>query len=381
MEEEFNSFFKGLIKGYYSSALNIFPRHMESREFGFGDFQSKIKYRHYAFKTKDALRTYLVENAPPFVSCSAAEYRYPDARPIETKGFVGAELVFDLDVNDLKLNCTPAHPSSWVCDNCLENVKDETIRLIEDFLVPDFGFQKDKISINFSGNRGYHVHVNDSNIFPLGAEARREISTYISGSGLDPSAFFPTMNITGQRLDGPKTTDGGWGGKIARKVVEALNDGEEAFVRMGIDPVLARKLVKNKAEVVFGITSGNWDKIRIPKKGEFWSKVFSDLAIKGGDSIDRNVTNDIRHLLRLPNSIHGDTGLIAKEVEFSKLAGFDPRKDAVAFKHGEMRVKTGVVPAFAMSGVPYGPYLENEKAELPVGAAVYLIRKGFAVKV
>jgi DNA primase small subunit len=380
MEDEFDSLFKRLLKGYYSSAHNVFPRRMENREFGFGDLQSKIRYRHFAFKTKEALRSYLVEEAPPFVSCSTAEYKYPDARPIETKGFLGADLVFDLDANDLKLDCTPSHMSSWVCGNCLDNVKDETIRLIEEFLVPDFGFSKDSISVNFSGNRGYHVHVNDSRSFLLGGEARREISTYISGFGIDPSAFFPTINMAGHRLEGPRPSDGGWGGKLARRVVEALNEGEEAVVRMGIEPALARRLIKNKAEVMFGIASGNWDKIRIPRKGEFWTKVFAGLAIKGGDNIDRNVTNDISHLLRLPNSIHGDTGLIAKEVELARLPSFDPRKDCVAFKQGELKVKTGNVQKFEIGGIPYGPYLEREVVVLPMAAAVYLVRKGFAVQ-
>jgi DNA primase small subunit len=375
---KFEAVFSAMLGEYYSSAANLAPAHIERREFGFGDLQRKISYRHYGFRTKEALKSYLCENKPPFVSYSMAEYKDPIARPIENKGFLGAELVFDLDANDLHLSCAPAHSSSWVCGNCLSAVKDETIRLVEDFLIPDFGFSADFIHINFSGNRGYHVHVTDSRVFPLDGNARKEISAYISGFGLDAANFFPTLGLAGQRLIGPRPTDGGWRGKLARHAIEALNRGEDALVGLGIEPRIARKLVKNKTEIIFGIGSGNWDKINIPKKGEVWTKLLSGLAINTGDSIDRNVTNDIRHLIRLPNSIHGDTGLIAKEISINGLQSFDPRKDAVAFQKGEMKVKTGAVPQFEIQDMTFGPYNTGQTISLPTSAAIYIIRKGLA---
>ena len=111
---------KGLLKDYYSKVSDISPHSIERREFGFGDFERKIAYRHVAFRDWKALKTYLVNDAPPFVSVSSAHYQHPDGRPMENKGSIGAELVFDLDANDLNLPCAKEHGSSWVCDKCLD---------------------------------------------------------------------------------------------------------------------------------------------------------------------------------------------------------------------------------------------------------------------
>jgi DNA primase small subunit len=366
-----------MIKEYYSRLDNLPLKDMGKREFGFGEYDKKISYRHLSFPNFTALKRYLVETAPPFISYSAAEYERPEARPIERKGLLGAELVFDLDANDLQLPCIKIHGSKLVCSICLDAVKKETIRLVEEFLVPDFGLSKDEISINFSGNRGYHVHISDPKVFTLDNAARREISNYISPPDFDPSRFFPTLGMKGVALHGPKPTDKGWGGKLARSVITAMNSGEEALIALGIPKELARKLIKSKGGVVMGISSGNWDQVQIPKKGEFWGNVMNGITIKQSNSIDRNVTNDPRHLIRLPETIHGETGLIAKSVRMDEIGKFDPMKDAIIFKGSEILVKTGKVPAFTMAGKQFGPY-ENKTLGLPIYAAIYLMLKGLA---
>jgi DNA primase small subunit len=366
---------RGLLKGYYESASALAPRDIEKREFGFGDFERKIAYRHYSFKSEKELKGYLVRNLPPFVSCSAAEYEKPDARPMENKKIIGSELVFDLDADELKLPCRLEHGGSWVCDRCLDAVKSETIDLIEKFLIPDFGFANDEISINFSGNRGYHVHVSNEAAFKLDSDARRQISDYISGNNIDLNAFFPALGKRGMRLEGPKPTDYGWGGKLANGIISALNGGEGSLLELGIDKASTSMLMRKRAEIIFGITVGNWDKVNIPKKAEFWSNVLKGIAIKQSDAIDKGVVKDIYHLIRLQGTIHGDTGLIAKRVgQLRSLEGFDPMRDAIAFKEGTAKVKAGKVPKFGMNGADYGPF-DGEEVELPAYAAAYLVLK------
>jgi DNA primase small subunit len=133
---------EGPSQGLLLQGLRPLPQSIERREFGFGDFERKIAYRHMAFRDWKALKTYLTNDAPPFVSVSSAHYQHPDGRPMENKGRIGAELVFDLDANDLNLPCAKVHGSSWVCDKCLDAVKAETHKLIEDFLMSDFGFSE-----------------------------------------------------------------------------------------------------------------------------------------------------------------------------------------------------------------------------------------------
>ena len=364
---------QSLIKGYYSKAKDIAPRAVEKREFGFGDFENKISFRHKAFKDAASLQEYLAASAPAYVSYSSAHYSYPDARPMENKKIIGAELVFDLDASDLHLSCQKEHGTGWVCDNCLSSVKKETIRLIEDFLIPDFGFSKSELEVNFSGNRGYHVHVYGDNVFKLDANGRKEISGYISGNEMDPRSIFPTLGIRGVQLRGPRPTDKGWGGKFAKAFIGRLNTGIGALAELGIERSIASKMERKRAEIILGITMGNWDKVDIPKKAEFWSSVISSMVIKQSDSIDRNVTNDPYHLIRLQNSIHGSTGLIAKKFALAEIDRFDPMKDAIAFGKEPIRVNASA-PRFHMGGEEFGPF-DNSTVELPAYAAAYLIMK------
>ncbi|MDE1833390.1 MAG: DNA primase catalytic subunit PriS [Candidatus Micrarchaeota archaeon] len=370
---------RSLMKGYYQKATGIVPTNIEKREFGFGDFEKKIAYRHYSFKSGKELTDYLVRNVPPFVSYSSAYYQKPDQRgEMKDKGLLGAELVFDLDADDLKLDCKLQHGGKWVCRNCLDSVREETIKLIEDFLIPDFGFREEQMGINFSGNRGYHVHVYGDEVFGLGGDARKNISDYIAGNNIDLAVFFPTLGMKGKRLEGPKPTDYGWGGKLANGIIRAINEGTSSLQGLGIERTEANLLVRKRAEIILGITTGNWDKVNIPKKAEFWANVLKGISIGQSESIDKNVTNDLYHLIRMPNTLHGDTGLIAKTIpSLKELKSFDPMRDAIAFKAGSLRVKADKVPKFAMGGKEYGPY-EGSTEELPTCVAAYLVLKRLA---
>ena len=370
---------KGLIKKFYESVDNIAPKDVEKREFGFGDFERKISYRHYSFKDEQLLKSYLAKEAPPFVSYSFSEYNDPSGRPMERKGWIGGDLVFDIDAGDLNLKCSKEHGRSWICNKCLDGVKYETMKLVEEFLIPDFGFPENEIKINFSGNRGYHIHVRNDGIFKLDGNARKSIGDYITGNGIELSSFFPALGRRGVRLEGPKPTDHGWGGKLANGVIKALGNGTSGLMDLGIDKKTAGMLTRKSAEITLGISTGNWDKINIPKKAEFWSNVLKGIAISQSDAIDKNVSINVYHLIRLPGTIHGDTGLIAKSVKSIKAFDrFDPMNDAVAFDDNATKIKTANTPKFAMHSREFGPY-DNQEVVLPRYAAVYLILKSLAV--
>ncbi len=362
-----------LFKEYYKSfAPNVGS--IERREFGFGDFEKKVSFRHCSFADSAALRRYLYDNAPTFVNYSISLYKDPAARPMENKGWLGAELVFDLDAGDLHLECQKRHGHAWVCTNCMDMVKAETMKLIEDFLIPDFGFSGNELSVNFSGNRGYHVHADKKALYQLTQKERRAITEYIAGINVHIETFFPTIGQKGKPLIGPKPADYGWGGRLARAMVKTLNGGTEPLQSLGIDQRTAKKLVANKADFIFGITTGNWDKIPIPKKAEFWEGVMKRMAISQGDSIDKNVTNDIYHLIRMPDTLHGDSGLVGKSVSISELASFDPLVKAIAFRKGSLSVVARTTEALVINNETYGPY-NGEVVELPVYAALYLLLK------
>jgi DNA primase small subunit len=186
MEEQF---IRERFAKYYSSVSPKPPHSVASREWGFGGWEKKIESRHAKFASAEELHAYLRRNAPFYISHSSAVYQFPDARPMERKNWLGADLIFDIDADQLKCPCLEKHGPGWVCDECLGAAKDEALKLIEDFLVTDFGFSRQKLLVNFSGNRGYHIHVLEEDILGLSGPQRREISDYIMGKGLDGRHF------------------------------------------------------------------------------------------------------------------------------------------------------------------------------------------------
>ncbi|MEM3875651.1 MAG: DNA primase catalytic subunit PriS [Candidatus Micrarchaeaceae archaeon] len=373
MNEKIINFASKLFKQYYSNSF-IKIDDIEQKEFGFGDFNNKISFRHFSFKNINEFNSYAISKAPAYISFSSAYYKNPSARPMKNKVWLGSDLIFDLDANDLDLSCIKIHGNSWVCKNCFDNIKNETIKLIEDFLIPDFGFSKNELKINFSGNRGYHVHVLNKAVAELDSDARKQISNYIKADNIDLEIFFPTLNKRGP-LIGPKPDEFGWGGKLAKTMISLLNKNIEELINLGIEKQIAKKLIKNKAEVIFGITTGNWDKISIPKKSEFWKEILKKIAIKQSNSIDKNVTNDIHHLIRVPDTLHGETGLIAKTISLNDFDKFDPMNDAIAFDNGQkIKIHVQNSPKFYMKNIEFGPF-DNEDIEIPLYAGLYLLLK------
>lgn len=374
MENASLDFAKSLFKDYYISHPITVDK-VASREFGFGDFERKIKYRHYAFRSNADLNKFIAENAPPFISCSSSFYEYPAARPMEKKVWKGSELVFDLDATDLKLPCQKVHGTSWVCSECLSNIKAEAIKLIEDFLVPDFGFEEKHLHINFSGNRGYHVRVDDERIISLNSTERKQISDYITGNGINALSFFPSLSERGAQLHGPRPTDGGWGGRIARGTIKALNKGAAELAMLGIDKKEARLLEKHKTDIILGISVGNWDKVKISKKSQLWTNLIKGMTVRQSDSIDKNVTDDTHHLLRVPDTLHGDTGLVSKTIaSLKELSEFEPMRDAIAIKAEDIKVHVDFSYRLTIGNQEFGPY-KNEDVKLPGYAGIYLILK------
>src|SRR5271157_5126303 len=154
---------KRIFASYYEQAEFHIPG-IEKREFGIGNLK-KIDARHLNFASAGEFRRYLCNNTPLFVSHSTAYYEFPGATPIQKKVWKGADLVFDLDIHA---------EGKFGAYAKLDEVKGDLERLVNDFIINDFGISKENISMNFSGNRGYHVHVSDPAFLPLGGDERRE---------------------------------------------------------------------------------------------------------------------------------------------------------------------------------------------------------------
>lgn len=170
---------------YYRTSGLTLPPDFTRREWGFiffDELPDVVMHRHKAFSGESEALEYFRGMAPAHVYHSAAYYQFPGAGTMKEKQWQGADLIFDLDADHL-----PQKAKSY--KEMLENVKAETIKLL-DFLLADFGFSEDNVSIAFSGGRGYHIHVRDPKVLSLESAERREIIDYLSGTGLAVDYIF-----------------------------------------------------------------------------------------------------------------------------------------------------------------------------------------------
>ncbi len=347
-----------ILASYYEIAEFDIPG-IESREFGAGHHK-KIEGRHLAFSNLSAFRSYLQSNIPFFVSHSISYYGFPGATPMQKKQWKGADLVFDLDLHsEGKYEVYPK----------LAEMKREVQTLVNDFIVNDFGIHRKEVVINFSGNRGYHVHVRDPKFLLLGGEERRELVDYVMGQGLDYTRFFAKDDKG--RVIGPTPDEGGYRGRLARETLSILEKDPGSFSRVFKDG-------KRREFFTGGIREGNWSRTTFSSR-DILAKlrpIASRLSIASVNT-DAGVTQDLSKLIRVPNSVHGDTGLIAKIVD--DLDVFEPLRDALL--PAKQRVKIRFlenIPALEIGEGSLGPFKKDEENEIGLPIAAFYVCKGSA---
>ena len=257
--------------------------------------------------------------------CSNSYYHEPSAE-MQNKGWIKADLIFDIDADLLGLPCKKDHdvwlckqcgkkefglrpeicPAckgnkilefTWACPLCLEGSKRETMRLL-DFLKNDFGITDSQIQVCFSGNAGYHIEVAKSPLELLDQHGRSEISDYLTAQGA-MTAVYNTPRLS--------PNDPGWRGRVARYIRD-LPPNTPPF-RTSEFPSRLQELIKD-------FESDQMEKIL-------------QLAIKSSAvRIDAMVTTDIHRIFRMPETLNQKTGLVKKECD--DLLSFDPMTRAIA---------------------------------------------------
>src|SRR5512141_2252371 len=212
------NFLVSKFREYYIESSLEAPPGFVSREWGFLFFDDSGMRRHKSFFSRGELEDYVRAMVPRHVYHSAAYYQRPGAPTMKEKIWQGADLIFDLDADHLR-----NAPRSY--SEMLELVKKETQKLLT-FLLSDFGFNEEKLSVVFSGGRGYHIHVRDPRIYNFGGDERREIVDYLSGRGLAMEKFIYEAPLEGDwgkdgamRLRAPDQSAPGWGGRINRSII------------------------------------------------------------------------------------------------------------------------------------------------------------------
>ncbi len=350
---------------YYAATKRILPDRFGRREFGFMFFNSTMVIRHLGFGREQELNDFLTDKAPAHAYYSSAYYETPNAKTMEEKGWLGADLIFDLDADHLP------NAKSLTYPEMLEAIRLRIIKLYDDFLRADFGFDESKMRLVFSGGRGYHIHVFDERVWSLGSHERREIVDWVTGKGLDVDSLFRESAFdkrefqgrahVKKKVVGPVQAEAGWRGKIARgmdQLVTALEgmDPDKAIAFLvsfeGVKESAAEDLYENlfkpratKPKVIRGVDrlrEGQIEAlsdrsrdvlIRVVKEVQEihldqQAGVALDGIVQRGDT-DEPVTSDIKRLIRLPSSLHGKTGLRVIPLTRDQVDDFRPLRDAV----------------------------------------------------
>jgi len=340
---------------YYRGADGVeFPDQIEAREFGYIPFGGGM-VRHLSFKSKGEALAEILKQSPSSVYCSNARYESP-TRPIEEKGWLGAELIFDIDATDIPTACKRGHDLWYcekchasgklprpakctkcegtsvefhgTCETCLDAAKAHAMRVVA-FLTEDFGVDRGAIRIYFSGNRGYHLHIFDKRFELLDQLARSEIAEYMRGSSLPLSQ---TIASTLRRRPPSGPQGAGW----TRRITGYVDERRENY-------------------------------------GGTLQKLVSEAVSTQRALVDTSVTTDIHRVFRLAGTLHGNTGMSKIRVE--SIEKFDPQEDPVVLSGKPVNVRVEFYPRFRMKHRDFGPF-KPETVELPTYAAVSILSKG-----
>lgn len=395
---------KGLLRKYYAAHLVVPPYDVSKREFGFGNIK-KIDSRHVGFESVQEMNQYLRNNLPLYFSGSISEYAFPSAQPMEKKQWLGSDLIYEFDADDLQTDCKQTHDSwkcthcgaqgkghllkctscgkgvdldEWTCDVCLHATKEKTKQLIK-ILQDDF--QLNGLHVNFSGSKGFHVHVRQKEIFSLQKHARIELMDYLSLHELDwPSLGFV---FDGKQFRCPHFAQAkGNAQRVMQEILRLVEVGteEEWFILTGMPMRALKSFLENRQRMYNELQHGTLPAVpgKSTKTELFWNGILSSIAERLRLPIDRSTSGDIYKLLRVPDTVHGSTGFVAKSLSLETWEQFDPFSDAIAFSgEKERKIFVHQAPRIRIGSEILEPMQEKELvASAPV--AVFLVGWGAA---
>ena len=123
-----------MFRRYYKENEMPMPSRFGRREFGFMYFDRDFMQRHMSFSNPTEMRRFMIAQVPKHSYYSTAYYRRPNAPTMEEKGWMGADLIFDLDADHLE----GAEDMSY--SQMMDQIKKEMINLLDSFLYNDLGF-------------------------------------------------------------------------------------------------------------------------------------------------------------------------------------------------------------------------------------------------
>ena len=416
-------FLRAQFHRYYDSTKPSLPDRFGRREFGFMFWTAGMVQRHLGFSKEEELKAFLTSRVPAHAYYSSAYYEKPGAPTMEEKGWLGADLIFDLDADHLPGGKALSYPVM------LEAVKLGIIKLWDRFLRMKLGFDEKKMRIVFSGGRGYHIHVFDERVVGLGGHERREIVDFITAKGLDFKLIFRetpfdkteykgTVRVK-KMLKSPSLSDPGWAGIVAGGIddflLELENMQPEECLELlssypGMNEEKAKSLYDNLFKVrvreprpirgVDRVREGNMEALTDKNRDALATIIVAMEQLPLDDRVavspeeirkwderrrrgetDEPVTSDIKRLIRMPSSLHGKTGLQVIPMSRDALDGFRPLRDAVPQAWTDESVRMNLKNKISMEIRGEAFNLAPGVNDVPQYLAIFLAARGLATVV
>lgn len=386
----FNEYYTNLFKN--KDFLLCLPPSFNEREWGFIPIKRQTvgnMWRHLSFQSLEEIESFFLKNTPLHLYYSSAYYEHPDIKKMDEKGWKGADLIFDIDM-DIK------NDSDY--RKMLLLAKDEVVKLY-DILRGDFGLND--IQIVFSGGRGYHIHVRDKSVLGLKSRERREIIDYLSASSLDIDNILKRREVVGGTYGAEKgyyyeMVDSSWGERVWSRVTDFLDEiinmtEDDAIkkireLKIGKRDSFVKDLSRKDALEIYQMLKGSNivelmrrdRKITTDKftKNLMRRVVENELNMLPLNKIntDEPVTTDIKRLIRLPGSLHGGTSLQVKPVD--NIDDFDPLNDAIVFSEEYKKIISKVDIDISMKDNTYN--IKKGENNAPEFVCLFLICRGLA---
>lgn len=373
---------------YYARVEPWLPPRYLRREFGFLWNGQDGFLRHTGISGAEGLQRFLVARAPSHCYYSTAYYDDPTKPTMKEKEWRGADVVFDMDADHLS-----EEAAKWPLARQLDVIKKEGRKLLDEFLLGDFGFAPEHVRPVFSGGRGYHFHVTDPKVWKLDGAGRRELVDYVTGNTLKPEEF---VRDAGPVVLVPPADAPGWRGRYTRgalAMVEGLArqptpaDAMAEAKRLGLKGV-GEKTAENLPALLVPDAQGVSQIERVRRTGRTAHPVLAKLLRQNALGVagvneeagetDEPVTADVKRLIRLPGSIHGKTSLRCQVVPLDQFDAFDPLRDACPWGEEPVRVVVSKPEAVTLAGVAYA--CDAGEQTLPERYAMFLIARRRAVK-
>jgi DNA primase small subunit len=411
-------------KDYYEKNLKNIPEvsSFSEREFAFIPWGDKFMKRHMGFSSIDFFKKLLTKNGPRHVYYSGALYKHPEVQHMEQKGYEQCDFLIDIDVDHFYTPCKVDHDYwfckecfhngsgivneckkcgssklkklSWICKDCLNIAKNEIKKLIDNFLIPDFGINYEEMLIAFSGHRGYHLKIESEHLRNLNGDERREIVDYLTGENLD----FEVLGLNKRRetVFGLSKESIGWSQKLIEEFERLLINRDELskFLRT-LDfktsrPDFLINSFLNTTEILYEVINNkNYNEWSVEGFDiNKWKIFLNGLASRVGAEIDEPVSIDTHRLIRYPSSLHGKTGFKVQELSIEELDDYNPLDesnpllDPIVFQQEDVAIQLEIteenVPKTILKGTEFGPYVKGDISSFPSYMAIFLLCKQVA---